>query len=149
MVEGKQSAVRAQSPTLADRAASWEKAGYLTWFAMEGAWLFDLDLSVLYVFVAAAVGTNLSVFLFTERNVPALSVTSAENCWVLLNVFWLLSEYKPETEWFLTTAEIIFAFNVAFLAVAFASSRLRRGVSEELTVRLRRLRGDIRKGPDA
>lgn len=26
----------------ADRSAAWEKAGYLTRFSMEGAWLFDL-----------------------------------------------------------------------------------------------------------
>jgi len=127
--------------------AAWERAGYLAWFSMEGAWLFDLNLEILYLFIAAAVATNAAVFAVTDRTLPAMAVTAAENCWVLLNVFWLLSEYRPETGWFLTTAEIIFVLNVCFLALAFGSSRLRGGVAQEVDARIRRLRGDVRSGP--
>lgn len=87
---------------------------------------------------------NAAVFVYTQRTAPSLSVTAAENCWVLLNVFWLFSEYRPEIGWFLTTAEIILAFNVAFLAIEVGSARFRRGVAAELTARIRRLRGDQR-----
>ena len=120
----------------ARRLVLLETAGSLLWFLMDGCWMLGLGGPARALALPTLVAHALA-FRYTERSAVELAVTGSVNCWVLMNVLWMVGDLEGRPV-LLAWARAAFAAGLALLLLA----AVRAGASGEL---VRRTLGRFRR----
>jgi hypothetical protein len=119
-----------------------ETVGSLLWFLMDGCWMLGLGVPA-QALALPTLATHGLVFRYTERSVVELAVTGSVNCWVLMNVFWMIADLEGRPG-LLAPARMAFAAGVALLLLAALRARATGEVVRRTLGRFRRLRTPMR-----
>ena len=84
-----------------------------------------------------------AAFRYTERSVVELAVTGSVNCWVLMNVLWMIADldHRPAL---LAGARLAFAAGLGLLVLAGVRARAAGELLRKTLGRFRRLRVPLR-----
>jgi hypothetical protein len=120
------------------RLAVLETIGSLSWFLMDGCWMLGLG-GAAYTLVPPTLALHWAAFRYTERSVVEMSVTASVNCWVLMNVLWMVADLDGRSA-LLVPARLAFAAGLALLLLAGLRARAAGDLLRSALGRFRRLR---------
>lgn len=123
----------------------WETLGSVLWLLMDGGWMLGWDVAA-FALILPCVAANLMVFRHTPRFPAILAVTAAMNCWLGMNVFWMVADLR-EIPSLLIVARVFLAVACGLLLFAFSSSRWRPEARKAVLARFRRLRIHLPRRP--
>lgn len=123
----------------------WETVGSVLWFLMDACWMLDWKLAA-SALVIPCVTANLMVFPYTPRLPAILAVTAAMNCWLAMNVGWMLDDLWDIPS-LMTAARVFLVMGLALLLAAFAASRWRPETRAAVLAGFRRLRIQLPRRP--
>jgi hypothetical protein len=94
----------------------------ISWLLMDAFWMFALPKAGLF-FALPAIMTGWFLF-FRDRRRSALWTNVSTNCWITMNVLWMLSDSYPAHEFgFLTAAKVALFIGMICVAVEGFRSR--------------------------
>lgn len=123
----------------------WETLGSVLWLLMDGGWMLGWEVAA-FALILPCVAANLMVFRHTPRVVPVLAVTAAMNCWLGMNVIWMVADLRGMPS-LLVVARVFLAAGCGLLLFAFSASRWRPDARAALLARFRRLRVQLPRRP--
>lgn len=121
-----------------EKLAFSETVGSILWFFMDAAWMFEISF-LAKVLITPTVLVNLSGFRYTERKLTGFFVTVAMNAWLIMNIFWMVSDLN-KVDSLLIVARVMFIVGIGFLIAAIAKTGLDYQLLLEMLSRFRRLR---------
>lgn len=129
------------------RMLFWETVGSVLWLLMDGCWMLDWGV-LAAVLIAPCLAANLMVFRYTPRAWAILAVTASMNCWLAMNVTWMIDDLWTVPA-LLVTARVFLVVACALLVFAFFHSRWHPEARNAVLAGFRRLRFAMprRRGP--
>ena len=104
-----------ESPSLLTREGI-DIINSICWLFMDALWMFDLPKAGL-MFGIPTLLTGL-MLLFRERNRSANWINLATNCWIVMNVLWMMSDTFPATgSVYLTASKSALLLGVVFVVI--------------------------------
>ncbi len=91
----------------------------VSWFLLDACWMLGAP-TLGYFFAAPTVATGL-LLLYVERRPAVTCINLAINSWILMNLFWMMSE-ATSTPALLLAARVCFGLGVGFILAAVAKS---------------------------
>lgn len=122
----------------AGRLIVLETIGSLAWFLMDGCWMLGLGAAARALVLPTVVAHG-AAFRYTERSLVDMAVTASVNCWVLMNVLWMIADLEDRPG-LLPAARLAFAAGLALLLLAGARTRATGDLLKRTLGRFRRLR---------
>ena len=122
----------------ARRLVLLETTGSLLWFLMDGCWMLGLGGPARALALPTLAAHGLA-FRYTERSAVELAVTGSVNCWVLMNVLWMVGDLEGRPD-LLAWAQAAFAAGLALLLLAAVRARATGELFRRTLGRFRRLR---------
>jgi hypothetical protein len=118
--------------------AAIEAIGSLAWFLMDGCWMLGLG-GVARALVVPTVLAHWAAFRYTERSLVDMAVTASVNCWVLMNVLWMVADLEQRPA-LLGPARAALAAGIVLLLLAGFRARATGELLKQAFGRFRRLR---------
>ena len=91
----------------------------LFWFGADASWMME-SLSLSASLMVPTILTGL-MLLYIEKRKSVLAINVAINCWILMNLSWILSDIYPESMAG-KSAKVFFAMGIISVIVAAATS---------------------------
>ena len=121
-----------------ERLVFTETIGSVLWFLMDGFWMLALSVPA-KAMILPTLAVNLFVFRYTKRSFSQIAVVSAMNCWLLMNIFWMISDLDKDPRPMII-AQAMFALGVLLLVAVVARNAARGERLTQVLAHFRRLR---------
>jgi hypothetical protein len=115
-----------------------ETVGSVLWFIMDGCWMLNQVLPA-KLMVLPTLAVNLSVFRYTRHSFSQFSVAAAMNSWVLMNIFWMISDLDKDVRP-MAVARVMFALGMILLTLAVGRDAMHPERLTKVLAHFRRLR---------
>lgn len=115
-----------------------EAIGSLAWFLMDGCWMLGLG-GMARALVLPTVVAHWAAFRYTERSLVDMAVTASVNCWVLMNVLWMVADLEDRPV-LLGPARVALGAGIVLLLLAALRARATGDLLKHTLGRFRRLR---------
>jgi hypothetical protein len=122
-----------------DKLAFAETIGSVLWFVMDGFWMLELALAAKAMVLPTLI-VNLLAFRFAKRSFGQLSVVAAMNCWLVMNIFWMLGDLAKDPRP-IAVARVMFVLGIVLLGLAVAWGATRPERLTTVLAHFRRFRG--------
>ena len=121
-----------------DKQILVETVGSVLWFFMDGFWMLNQPLPA-KTMVWPTLAANLLVFRFTKRSFGQIAVVAAMNCWLAMNICWMLGDLDKDPKP-LAAARVLFFLGIVLLAMAVGREAMTHRRLTEVLAHFRRLR---------
>lgn len=86
------------------------------WFLMDAAWMFHWDV-LAYIMIIPVVITGIAAIVVAEKVAHIIFIYLALNCWIFMNVFWLIGDLQSISS-LLTVSKTFFFIGVFMIIVS-------------------------------
>lgn len=86
------------------------------WFLMDASWMFHWE-TLAYIMIVPVVITGIASVVVAEKVAHVIFVYLALNCWIFMNVFWMIGDLHSIVS-FLTVAKSFFFVGIFLLVLA-------------------------------
>ena len=121
-----------------ERLVLTETIGSVLWFLMDGFWMLALS-GPAKAMVLPTLAVNLFVFRYTKRSFSQIAVVSAMNCWLLMNIFWMISDLDKDPR-LMIVAQALFGLGILLLVAVVVRNAARGERLTQVLAHFRRLR---------
>jgi hypothetical protein len=121
-----------------DKQILVETIGSVLWFLMDGFWMLNQPVAA-KAMVWPTLAVNLFVFRYTKRSFGQIAIVAAMNCWLAMNIFWMLGDLDTDPKP-LAAARVLFFLGVALLAMAVGREAVGQRRVTDVLAHFRRLR---------